>query len=69
MASLEEALGRRGDGPKSFLVNGGCNRRGVCAPGRWAELEALARCGVRLTSIRLVDMEDTRAIGLPAWSL
>jgi len=64
MASLEEALGRRGDGPKSFLVSGGCNRQGrVPHRERWAELEALALRGSLNFHPGLVDMEDAAAIG------
>ncbi len=64
MASLEEALGRRGEGAKSFLVSGGCNPQGrVPHRERWAELENLALRGSLNFHPGLVGAEDAAAIG------
>lgn len=64
MASLEEALGRRGRGMKSFLVSGGCNPQGR-VPHResWAELEALSLRGSLNFHPGLVGAKDAAAIG------
>ena len=64
MALLEEALGRRGEDAKSFLVSGGCNLQGrVPHHERWAELEALALRGSLNFHPGLVGEEDAAAIG------
>lgn len=64
MAGLEEALGRRGEGVKSFLVSGGCNLQGrVPHRERWTELEALALRGALNFHTGLVDEPDAAAIG------
>ncbi len=64
MASLEEALSRRGEKVKSFLVSGGCNSQGrVPHRERWAELKALALRGSLNFHTGLVEEEDAAAIG------
>ena len=64
MVGLEEALGRRGEGVKSFLVSGGCNPEGrVPHRERWAELEALALRGSLNFHPGLVGAADAAAIG------
>ena len=64
MAGLEEALGRRGRGSRSFLVSGGCNLQGrVPHRERWAELKALALRGSLNFHPGLVEAEDAAAIG------
>ena len=64
MTGMEEALGRRGGGYKSFLVSGGCNPEGrVPHRERWTELEALALRGALNIHPGLVTAEDAAAIG------
>ena len=67
MATLEEALGRRGVGYRSFLVSGGCDRQGRVPHGeRWAELEALARRGSLNFHPGLVGEAEAAAMGMIA---
>lgn len=64
MARLEEALGRPGEGAKSFLVSGGYNLEGrVPLRERWAELKTLALRGALNFHTGLVTAEDAAAIG------
>lgn len=64
MAGLEEALGRRGDGARSFLVSGGCSTAGrVPLRERWAEIEKLALRGPLNLHTGLVTAADAVEIG------
>ena len=64
MARLEEALGRRGEKAKSFLVSGGYTREGrVPLRENWAELKKLAQRGPLNLHTGLAEPEDAPAIG------
>lgn len=64
MASLAEALGRRGERAGSFLVSGGCTAAGrVPLREHWAQIERLALRGPLNLHTGLVTAEDAAAIG------
>ena len=64
MAGLEEALGRRGEKAKSFLVSGGYTAGGrVPLRESWAELKKLAQRGPLNLHTGLAAPEDAPALG------
>ncbi len=64
MLPLEEFSGRKRGRMTSYLLSGGCDRQGrVPLSGRWAEIEALARCGPLNVHSGLVDEQESAQLG------
>jgi uncharacterized radical SAM superfamily protein len=64
MITLDEALGRAGNGFKSYLVSGACDRQGLVPhSARWEEIRALSRRGPLNVHPGLVGESESAALG------